>query len=229
MLDEIVITAFGKKKSNVTGAISSVKAEDLEGLQLPRIETALQGRTSGVTVIQSSGAPGSGAVIRIRGTSSINGSDPLYVVDGVVIGNQNFGNAGSGGGVDLPNGAADINPDDIESITVLKDASATAPYGARGSNGVIVITTKRGQAGDVKFNFINTNVTMSNPLLLPDYQNSYGQGGDTTHFNYLDGASGGIGDGVDESWGPALDAGLEFVQWDSQLTNNGNPTPWICL
>ena len=144
-----------------------------------------------------------------------------------MIGNQNFGNAGSGGGVDLPNGAADINPDDIESITVLKDASATAPYGARGSNGVIVITTKRGQAGDVKFNFINTNVTMSNPLLLPDYQNSYGQGGDTTHFNYLDGASGGIGDGVDESWGPALDAGLEFVQWDSQLTNNGNPTPWI--
>ena len=68
---------------------------------------------------------------------------------------------------------------------------------------------------------------MSNPLLLPDYQNSYGQGGDTNYFSYLDGASGGIGDGVDESWGPALDAGLEFIQWDSQLTNNGNPTPWV--
>ncbi|MFT7667041.1 MAG: TonB-linked SusC/RagA family outer membrane protein, partial [Patiriisocius sp.] len=73
----------------------------------------------------------------------------------------------------------------------------------------------------------NTNVTFSNPLLLPDYQNSYGQGGDTSFFQYVNGASGGIGDGVDESWGPALDAGLEFVQWDSQLTNNGNPTPWV--
>ena len=68
---------------------------------------------------------------------------------------------------------------------------------------------------------------MSNPLLLPDYQNSYGQGGTSNFFNYVNGASGGVGDGVDESWGPALDAGLEFVQWDSQLTNNGNPTPWI--
>jgi len=68
---------------------------------------------------------------------------------------------------------------------------------------------------------------MSNPLLLPDYQNSYGQGGDSNFFNYVNGASGGVGDGVDESWGPALDAGLKFVQWDSQLTNNGNPTPWV--
>ena len=128
-LDEVVVVGFGtQKKSNVTGAISSVKSEDLEDLQLPRIETALQGRTSGVSVVQSSGQPGAGAVIRIRGTSSINGSDPLYVVDGVVI----------GGGIDF------LNPGDIETIEVLKDAASAAIYGARGANGVIIVTTKNG-------------------------------------------------------------------------------------
>ena len=128
-LDEVVVVGFGtQKKSNVTGAISSVKSEDLEDLQLPRVETALQGRTSGVSVVQSSGQPGAGATIRIRGTSSINGSDPLYVVDGVVI----------GGGIDF------LNPNDIETIEVLKDAASAAIYGARGANGVIIITTKNG-------------------------------------------------------------------------------------
>ena len=128
-LDEVVVVGYGvQKKSNVTGAISSVKSEDLEDLQLPRIETALQGRTSGVSVVQSSGQPGSGSVIRIRGTSSINGSDPLYVVDGVII----------GGGIDF------LNPGDIETIEVLKDAASAAIYGARGANGVIIVTTKNG-------------------------------------------------------------------------------------
>ncbi|HCP40776.1 MAG TPA: SusC/RagA family TonB-linked outer membrane protein, partial [Cryomorphaceae bacterium] len=128
-LDEVVVVGFGtQKKSNVTGAISSVKSEDLEDLQLPRIETALQGRTSGVSIVQTSGQPGAGSVIRIRGTSSINGSDPLWVVDGVVI----------GGGIDF------LNPGDIETIEVLKDAASAAIYGARGANGVIIVTTKNG-------------------------------------------------------------------------------------
>ena len=128
-LDEVVVVGFGtQKKSNVTGAISSVKSEDLEDIVLPRVETALQGRTSGVSVVQSSGQPGAGAVIRVRGTSSINGSDPLYVIDGVVI----------GGGIDY------LNPNDIETIEVLKDAASAAIYGARGANGVIIITTKNG-------------------------------------------------------------------------------------
>ena len=128
-LDEVVVVGYGvQKKSNVTGAISSVKSEDLEDLQLPRIETALQGRTSGVTVVQSSGQPGSGSMIRIRGTSSINGSDPLFVVDGVII----------GGGIDF------LNPGDIETIEVLNDAASAAIYGARGANGVIIVTTKNG-------------------------------------------------------------------------------------
>ncbi len=128
-LDEVVVVGYGtQKKSNVTGAISSVKAEDLEDLQLPRLETALQGRTSGVQVLQNSGQPGAASVVRIRGTASINGSNPLYVVDGVVI----------GGGIDF------LNPGDIETIEVLKDAASAAIYGARGANGVIIVTTKNG-------------------------------------------------------------------------------------
>lgn len=131
-LDEVVVVGYGvQKKSNVTGAISSVKSEDLEDMQLPRLETALQGRTSGVQVLQNSGQPGAASVVRVRGTSSINGSNPLYVVDGVII----------GGGIDY------LNPNDIETIEVLKDAASAAIYGARGANGVIIVTTKSGARG----------------------------------------------------------------------------------
>ena len=230
VLDEIVITAFGIKRSEkaLGYSVQSIKGESMTEARESNITNAISGKIAGVQVTGTSGSVGASSRIVLRGNSSITGNnEPLYVVDGVPISNSSFGNAGSGGGVDLPNGAADINPDDIETITVLKGPNAAALYGLRAGNGVIVITTKKGDASKKFSVSINTNVTMSNPLLLPDYQNSYGQGGDTTHFNYLDGASGGIGDGVDESWGPALDAGLEFVQWDSQLTNNGNPTPWI--
>jgi TonB-linked SusC/RagA family outer membrane protein len=230
VLDEIVITAFGIKRSEkaLGYSVQSIKGESMTEARESNITNAISGKIAGVQVTGTSGSVGASSRIVLRGNSSITGNnEPLYVVDGVPISNSSFGNAGSGGGVDLPNGAADINPDDIESITVLKGPNAAALYGLRAGNGVIVITTKKGDASKKFSVSINTNVTMSNPLLLPDYQNSYGQGGDINHFNYVDGASGGIGDGVDESWGPALDAGLEFVQWDSQLTNNGNPTPWI--
>ena len=230
VLDEIVITAFGIKRSEkaLGYSVQSIKGESMTEARESNITNAISGKIAGVQVTGTSGSVGASSRIVLRGNSSITGNnEPLYVVDGVPISNSSFGNAGSGGGVDLPNGAADINPDDIESITVLKGPNAAALYGLRAGNGVIVITTKKGDANKKFSVSINTNVTMSNPLLLPDYQNSYGQGGDTNYFSYLDGASGGIGDGVDESWGPALDAGLEFIQWDSQLTNNGNPTPWV--
>ena len=230
MLDEIVITAFGiKREEKALGySVQSIKGESLTEARESNITNSISGKIAGVQVTGTSGSVGASSRIVLRGNSSITGNnEPLYVVDGVPISNSSFGNAGSGGGVDLPNGAADINPDDIETITVLKGPNAAALYGLRASNGVIVITTKRGNPNKKFGVSFNTNVTFSNPLLLPDYQNSYGQGGDTSFFQYVNGASGGIGDGVDESWGPALDAGLEFVQWDSQLTNNGNPTPWV--
>ena len=230
VLDEIVITAFGIKRSEkaLGYSVQSLKGDAMTEARESNLTNAISGKIAGVQVTGTSGSVGASSRIVLRGNSSITGNnEPLYVVDGVPISNSSFGSAGSSGGVDLPNGAADINPDDIETITVLKGPNAAALYGLRAGNGVIVITTKKGDANKKFSVSINTNVTMSNPLLLPDYQNSYGQGGDTNYFSYLDGASGGIGDGVDESWGPALDAGLEFIQWDSQLTNNGNPTPWV--
>ena len=136
-LDEVVVVGFGtQKKSNVTGAIAQVKAKDIENMSLLRVEQALQGRTAGVQVTQNSGQPGAGSVVRIRGTASINGSDPLYVVDGVVI----------GGGIDY------LNPNDIETIEVLKDAASAAIYGARGANGVIIVTTKSGKGAGGQMN-----------------------------------------------------------------------------
>jgi TonB-linked SusC/RagA family outer membrane protein len=227
-LDEVVVTALGiKREEKALGySVQTLKGEGLTEARESNISNSLSGKIAGVQVTGTSGSVGASSRIVLRGNSSITGNnEPLYVVDGVPIDNRSFGNAGSGGGVDLPNGAADINPDDIESVTVLKGPNAAALYGLRAGNGVIVITTKRGTAGKKFSVSLNSNVTFSNPLILPSYQNSYGQGGDPTYFEYVNGASGGVGDGVDESWGPPLDVGLEFIQWNSQF-NGGQPLPW---
>ncbi len=138
-LSELVVVGYGtQKKSVVTGAISSVKAKDLENMPIGRLEQALQGRTSGLTIAASSGQPGSASTVRIRGVTTINDSDPLYVVDGVVV---------DVGGIDYLNAA------DVESIEVLKDAASCAIYGARAANGVILVTTKKGQAGSLRVNY----------------------------------------------------------------------------
>jgi TonB-linked SusC/RagA family outer membrane protein len=229
VLDEVVVTALGIKRSEkaLGYSVQSIKGDRLTEARESNISNSISGKVAGVQVTGTSGSVGSSSRIVLRGNSSITGNnEPLYVVDGVPIDNRSFGGAGSGGGVDLPNGAADINPDDIESISVLKGPNAAALYGLRAGNGVIVITTKRG-SGNKKFAIsINSNLTFSNPLLLPNYQNSYGQGG-SNYFEFINGAGAGVGDGVDESWGPPLDVGLEFIQWDSQLNNGGNPSPWI--
>ena len=137
-LDEIVVVGYGtQKKKVVTGAISKVTADDLTDMPLTRIESALQGRTSGVRVTTNSGQPGEGGTVRIRGTTSINNSEPLYVVDGVPI----------GGGIDY------LNQGDIESIEVLKDAASASIYGARAANGVILVTTKQGTQGQMDVNY----------------------------------------------------------------------------
>jgi TonB-dependent starch-binding outer membrane protein SusC len=137
-LNEVVVVGYGtQSKAVVTGAISSVKSSDLQDQQLTRIDDALQGRVSGVSVVQSSGAPGSTPTIHIRGATSINNSNPIYVIDGVIVDN---------GGLDS------VNPNDIESIDVLKDASA-AIYGSRSANGVILVTTKKGKKGPAKVSY----------------------------------------------------------------------------
>ena len=140
-LDEIVVIGYGTaRKSDLTGAVASVKQSELQERPAPSLNQALQGRMAGVQVNNNSGRPGGRTTVRVRGFSSINSSNnPLYVVDGVFLpqGNQNqFSNA-----IDY------INPNDIVSVEVLKDASSTAIYGARGANGVILVTTKKGKAG----------------------------------------------------------------------------------
>ena len=146
-MDEIVVVGYGvQKKSDLTASISSIKAEDVITTAGSSIDQGIQGRASGVVVLNTSGQPGGSTSIRIRGTSSINGTnEPLYVIDGIPI--ISDASASSTGTLKNPanNALSVINPNDIASVEVLKDASATSIYGARGANGVILITTKQGK------------------------------------------------------------------------------------
>ncbi|PRD54263.1 SusC/RagA family TonB-linked outer membrane protein [Sphingobacterium gobiense] len=147
-LEEVVVVGYGtQKKSVVTGAISSVKASDLETMPVTRIEQSLQGRTSGLTIAANSGQPGSAATIRVRGITTFGNNNPLWVVDGVVV---------DAGGISY------LNQSDIESIEVLKDASSQAIYGARAAAGVILVTTKKGAIGTPRINY-NTFLGTSAP------------------------------------------------------------------
>ena len=138
-LDEVIVVGYGTQRKKVlTGAISSVKAADLENMPLNNIQQSLQGRTSGVVIAANSGQPGGSATVRVRGTTSFNNNTPLWVVDGVVVDN---------GGMNY------LNQSDIESIEVLKDASSQAIYGARAAAGVVLITTKKGKAGTIRVNY----------------------------------------------------------------------------
>jgi len=150
---DIVVIGYGtQKRQDVNGAVSSVSAKDIANLPQPSVDQMLQGKAAGVTVTQNSGAPGSATSVHIRGITSFTQSEPLYVIDGVEV----QGNASSNVQLTRPGGGQEettvsplgmLNPNDIESIDILKDASATAIYGSRGSNGVVIITTKRGKNG----------------------------------------------------------------------------------
>lgn len=161
-LNEVVVVGYGTmKKSDLAGASSSMSEADLKGSLITNLDQSFQGRVAGVTAVTTSGAPGSSSSIRVRGQATINaGAEPLYVVDGVIV--QGGGNTGAdfGLGDALGNGKVStisplstINPSDIVSMEILKDASATAIYGAQGANGVVLITTKRGKAGEAKFTY----------------------------------------------------------------------------
>lgn len=169
-LKEVVVNVgYGtQKRKDVNSAISSVKAKDLENIKMVSVDQMLQGKAAGVTVTNNSGAPGSAASVRVRGTTSISGTnEPLYIIDGVPIsgdatglstsgrplaGKDGFSSAG-GGGNNAVSPLSMINPSDIETMDILKDASATAIYGSRGANGVIIITTKSGRKGNGKLTY----------------------------------------------------------------------------
>ncbi len=152
-LSEVVVVGYGTQtRKTMTSRVSSVKAEDIANIPVTSSDQLLQGRAAGVQISNTSGDPGAGVSVKIRGTSSISGSsDPLYVVDGIPIQSSNLSQMGVGGATTNP--IADINPADIESIDILKDASATAIYGSRAANGVVLITTKRGVRDQSKISF----------------------------------------------------------------------------
>jgi len=275
-LEGVVVTALGisREKKALGFSVQDVKGDELAEARENNLINALQGKVSGVQITNSSGGIGSSSRIIIRGNSSFGNNQPLFVVDGVPILNsstevsqwgndRDYGNASVG--QDFGNAAMDIDPDNIESVSVLKGANAAALYGSRAANGVILITTKKGvmaapgekRAIGVDF---STGVTFDNVAVIPKYQNKYGQGfngseyvymqylidnnitsdqysyqqySEEHSFSYYDGDWGGVMDGIDESWGPRLDAGLNLAQFDSPWTRdaNGDPvytkTPWV--
>ncbi len=155
-LNELVVVGYGKqKKINVTGAVSTVNEEVLENRPITNVSSALQGMLPGVTVLQRSGQPGKdGAFIRIRGLGSFNNNDPMIIVDGVEA------------------SLTGLNPNDISTVSVLKDASAAAIYGTRAANGVVVITTKRGEIGDPQVTY-STNIGVQELTRTPNFLGSY--------------------------------------------------------
>ena len=151
LLSEIIVTGYGSQiKRDLTGNISKIRAEDVKDIPVNSVEQLLQGTAAGVQVNAGTGKLGQAMQVRIRGNSSVSASNqPLYVVDGIPITTANLSDISVG----ATNSIVDINPEDIESIEILKDASAAAIYGSRGSNGVILISTKRGKEGKTNINF----------------------------------------------------------------------------
>ena len=199
-LDEVVVVGYGTmKRSDLSGASVSMKEEDLKGSVITNLDQSLQGRAAGVSAVQTSGAPGSSSSIRVRGQATVNANaEPLYVIDGVIVqggGNSggDFGLGGLGNGkVSTISPLATINPADIVSMEILKDASATAIYGAQGANGVVLITTKHGKAGDAKFSYDgmfavsrqNSRIDMMDLRQFADYYNDLAGQGLVDHNGY---------------------------------------------
>jgi TonB-linked SusC/RagA family outer membrane protein len=206
-LNEVVVTALGIKRSekSIGYSASTVKSDEINTAKAPSLITGLQGKVAGLS-ISSGGGTGSSQKVYIRGVSSFTGNNqPLYVINGVPMSNNFAGNDLTNNSVDFGNQANDINPEDVESITVLKGASATALYGSRAANGVIMITTKRGDRQGKITVVYNGSVTASEILRTPQTQQNYGQG-----WPYWDPAENG-------SWGPKLDGRINV--WGAYSTD----------
>ncbi|MBU3010663.1 SusC/RagA family TonB-linked outer membrane protein [Polaribacter vadi] len=223
-LDEIVVTALGlnRKTKELGYVVQEIKAKDVANVKTVNFLDNLSGKLAGVTISQGATGVGSSSKITIRGEASFSNNNPLFVVDGTPINNNsvfNFTNEAAAGfqEIDFGNGAMDVNPDDIESITVLKGPSAAALYGTRASNGVIVINTKDGSKKKGLGVSINSSITFDSAFRLPDFQNEYGQG-NSGNFEYVDGLGSGVNDVITYSWGPKLDVGNLIPQFDSPVT-----------
>ena len=231
-LDEVVVTALGikREKKKLGYASQELKADNLTVARESNVVSQLAGKIAGVTVIGGNSGIGGSARVTIRGERSVdmNKNQPLYVIDGVPISNSIVGGSGRGNlEVDFGNGAGFVNPDDIESMNVLKGPAASALYGSRAANGVIVIKTKSGKSSKGIGVEVNSNLTFENALKLPEFQNVYGQGnGNGGAFAYVNGGGAGLTDGTDEGWGPAFKGQL-YPQYNSPRTLNGQPIPFL--
>lgn len=207
-LQEVVVTALGisREKKSLGYTVTEVQGDALATVKETNVINSLSGKVAGVVITQASGGPAASSRVVIRGNSSLTGNNqPLYVVDGIPIDNSAFGSTGGGGTgefnrTDYGSGISDLNPDDIETMSVLKGPNAAALYGSRASNGVILITTKKGRAGKGVGVTYTTNMQWDTPLVLPKFQNEYGQGN-----------NGAVGATLDDllqqsqSWGGRLD------------------------
>ncbi len=246
-MKEVVVTALGitREKKALGYAVQDVKADDLNKSGQTNVLNAITGKVAGVQIVGASGNTGGSAKVLIRGVASVSGSnDPLFVVDGVPISNANYNSSSANvgaGGYDYGNLAQDINPEDIESVSVLKGASASALYGTRALNGVILITTKKGSQKKGIGVTVNSGVSFEKVAYLPKVQKLYG-GGVT-----IDDADGGVNGfeqvniggtdylvvnyQTDESWGPKYDPNIRVLPWNAfdawDTKNYLVPKPWV--
>ena len=229
LLDEVVVTALGisREKKALGYTAQEVKQNALVQGKDNNLLNSLSGKIAGVRITNTQGDVGSSRIV-IRGETSIAGENqPLFIVDGIPVDNSQL-NARSSGR-DLKNAIADLNPEDIKTLTVLKGPNAAALYGARAAHGAIVITTKGGDKRQKGIGItLHSSTQVSFVATLPEFQNLFGQGAGG-RFSYVDGKGAGVNDGVDESWGPRLDIGLLIPQFDSPLDADGNrvATPWV--
>lgn len=223
-LEELVVTALGIKREtkDLGYVVQKIDAQQLSQVKATNFLDNLNGKLAGVTVTQGATGVGSSSKITIRGEASFTNNNPLFVVDGIPINNNsivNFTNEAAAGfqEVDFGNGAMEVNPDDIKSVSVLKGPSAAALYGTRASNGVILITTKDGRNTQGIGVSVNSTTYIDRAFKLPDFQNEYGQG-NAGAFEFVDGLGGGANDNISYSWGPQLDEGTLIPQFDSPVT-----------
>ena len=223
-LTNVVVTALGVRRSQGTlgYSVQEVQSEELTDVQAVNFVDNLSGQVAGLRVTAGATGVGSSSQVVIRGETSFTNNNPLFVVDGIPINNNTIINrtdeaAAGFQEVDFGNGAMDLNPADVESVSVLKGASAAALYGTRAANGVIVITTKQGGPRPGLGITFNSSLTLDRPFRLPQYQNQFGQG-QGGQFAFVDGLGGGISDNITYSYGPRLDAGNLVPQFDSPVT-----------
>lgn len=223
-LDELVVTALGieRETKDLGYAVQTIDAKYLAEVKTPNFIDNLNGKLAGITVTQGATGVGSSSKITIRGEASFTNNNPLFVVDGIPINNNttvNFTNDAAVGfqEVDFGNGAMEVNPDDIASVSVLKGPSAAALYGTRASNGVIIIQTKDGRGTEGMGISLNSTTFIENAFRLPKFQNEFGQG-NAGQFAFADGLGDGLNDNISYSWGPRLNQGTLIPQFDSPVS-----------